>query len=85
MIRHETTCSRTGIVTEWWSPTPDEIREAIRSSLGHVADGWDLAEQQARPGRLERWYQLDGRDNPEHPLHGVFSGLCAKYGGPAPF
>jgi hypothetical protein len=29
--------------------------------------------------RLERLYKIDGRDNPEHPQHAVYTGLAAKY------
>jgi hypothetical protein len=39
----------------------------------------------ARPGRLERWYDLDGRHDPSHPLHGLFTGLAMQYGGQSPF
>ena len=83
MIRHDYQ-TPTGIAS-YWTPTYDEIREAIRSSLNHVAGGWDLAEQVARSGRLEKWYDLDGRHDPSHPHHGTFTGLAEQYGGPAPF
>ena len=31
--------------------------------------------------RLERLYNIDGRNNPEHPQHGIYTGLSAKYSG----
>ena len=34
-------------------------------------------EQQARQDQLEALYEADGRDNPEHPLHCLYSGLVA--------
>lgn len=37
-------------------------------------------EQQKIQDRLEAWYVADGRDNPEHPLHGVYTGLADIYG-----
>lgn len=37
-------------------------------------------EQQKVQERLESWYLKDGRDNPEHPLHSVYTGLAEKYG-----
>ncbi len=36
-------------------------------------------EQQKVQDRLERWYFEDGRDNPEHPLHSVYTGLAEKF------
>ncbi len=29
---------------------------------------------------LDHLYELDDRDNPEHPLRGTYSGLAMKYG-----
>ena len=29
--------------------------------------------------RLERLFFIDGRDKPEHPQHGLFTGLAEKY------
>ena len=31
--------------------------------------------------RLERLYFIDGRDKKEHPQHGIYTGLTAKYSG----
>lgn len=70
---------------DYWTPTAEEVREAVASSLNHVRGGWDLAEQTARPGRLEKWYELDGRHDPSHPWHGCFTGLALQYGGRSPF
>lgn len=33
-------------------------------------------EQQARQEQLERWYIADGRDNPEHPMFALYTGLA---------
>ncbi len=38
------------------------------------------AEQTARMVYLEKLYALDGRDDPNHPLRGTYTGLFAKYG-----
>ena len=37
--------------------------------------------QNAVQARLERLYVTDGRTSPEHPKHGVYTGLAAKYSG----
>jgi hypothetical protein len=29
--------------------------------------------------RMERLYKIDGRDNRDHPQHGIYTGLAAKY------
>lgn len=39
----------------------------------------DVKEQQARAEYLERLYKADMRDKPEHPFHGVFTGLYNLY------
>ena len=36
--------------------------------------------EDARVRYLECLYEMDGRSNPEHPLHGCFTGLVLKYG-----
>lgn len=80
MIRHQTVCSSTGIVTEWWSPTPEEIRADIASSLSHAGFRGEsnYATEAARARALEELYHQDGRDNPFHPDHSTFSGLMQK-------
>jgi len=35
----------------------------------------DPNEQLARQNRLEDRYEADGRDNPDHPMHGLYTGL----------
>lgn len=42
-----------------------------------------VREQQLRQERLEARYLLDGRDDPTHPLHGLFTGLAQQYAGTA--
>jgi hypothetical protein len=39
----------------------------------------DPVEQQKVQDRLEAWYLEDGRDNPEHPLYSVYTGLAEKF------
>lgn len=36
-------------------------------------------EQQAIQDRLDRWYEEDGRHEPDHPLHSLYTGLAEKY------
>ena len=36
----------------------------------------DHAEQAARQKRLDALYLADGRDNPEHKMHSLYTGLC---------
>lgn len=35
----------------------------------------DPIEQLARQERLEALYEADGRHDPEHPMHGLYTGL----------
>ena len=35
-------------------------------------------EQRQRTLRMDRLYVLDGRHRPDHPQHGLFTGLAAK-------
>lgn len=73
MIRH----TINGV--EFWTPTEEETREAIASSLSHMQNtGWDLKEQASRMANLNGLYHADLRDDPRHPLHGRYSGLVAK-------
>ena len=39
----------------------------------------DVAAQKARTLWLEELFFLDGRDMISHPMHGLFTGLAAKY------
>ena len=39
----------------------------------------DVKEQRERASYLERLYQADLRYMPEHPFHGLFTGLYALY------
>lgn len=41
----------------------------------------DPAEQTARQDLLERLYHEDGRQQPDHPMHGVYTGLVCKQEG----
>jgi hypothetical protein len=41
-----------------------------------------VSEQQARVGRLEELFLADGRGQPAHPPHGLFTGLVTE--GPKP-
>lgn len=36
-------------------------------------------EQQAVQERLDSWYVRDGREDPEHPQHSLYTGLAEKY------
>ena len=37
-----------------------------------------LEEDRQRVMNMERWYVLDGRHRPDHPQHGIYTGLSAK-------
>lgn len=39
----------------------------------------DPVEQQAVQDRLDRWYAEDGRHDPEHPMHCLYTGLAEKF------
>jgi len=40
----------------------------------------DLPAMAARNWYLEKLYVLDGRNKPDHPQNGLYTGLIAKYG-----
>lgn len=35
-------------------------------------------EQQARQNQLDAWYEADGRHDPTHPMHSLYTGLAAQ-------
>ena len=37
-----------------------------------------LEEDRQRVMNMERWYILDGRHRPDHPQHGIYTGLSEK-------
>ena len=37
-------------------------------------------EQEARQALLDSWYEQDGRHDPAHPDHCLYTGLAEKYG-----
>ena len=37
-----------------------------------------LEEDRQRVLNMERWYILDGRHRPDHPQHGIYTGLSEK-------
>jgi len=39
----------------------------------------DPVEQLARQQQLEAWYEADGRNDVNHPMHGIYTGLAEKY------
>ena len=41
-------------------------------------------EQQARQDQLEALYAADGRHDPAHPMHCLYTGLVLGISGPAP-
>jgi hypothetical protein len=69
---------------EFWSPTPEEVREAVTSSLSHAGlglhygMGTTLAEQNNRVETLNRLYEQDKRHLSYHPHHLLNTGLVQK-------
>lgn len=39
----------------------------------------DPIEQNQRQALLESWYQADGRQDREHAMHGLYTGLAKQY------
>ena len=37
-----------------------------------------IEEDKKRVIDMQRWYVLDGRHRPDHPLHGLYTGLVEK-------
>lgn len=58
-------------------PSEREISAAISlptpSTFSCAAEAVDV--QQARQDRLDELYAQDGRQSPDHPMHGLYSGL----------
>ena len=44
-----------------------------------LIDMVDPIEEQKRQDRLESWYEQDGRNEKDHPLHSLYTGLAEKY------
>jgi|TARA_B100000073_G_scaffold35435_2_gene26710 actin-related protein len=42
-------------------------------------EGWDLEEQQKRVIFMDHCYKVYGRDNKDHPMHGVYTGLWEEF------
>lgn len=38
-----------------------------------------VSEQLERQKRLNKWYELDGRHDKDHPMHSLYTGLAEKY------
>ena len=49
----------------------------IKTSMIAYQKEW-LEEDRQRVLDMERWYVLDGRHRPDHPQHGIYTGLSAK-------
>ena len=41
-----------------------------------VSSDCNPTEQQARQDHLDALYLADGRDNPDHPMHALYTGLA---------
>ncbi len=55
------------------TPTPQQESTMTRNC--------NPVEQTLRQQVLDDWYRRDGRDEPSHPLHSVYTGLAEKYSG----
>ena len=44
-----------------------------------LVDMVDPIEEQKRQDRLDSWYEQDGRNEKDHPLHSLYTGLAEKY------
>ena len=55
-------------------------------SKRYLPEDWDVQEQTQRAFFMNHMYKCSGRDNPEHPMHGLYTGLwqdfCLKEAGP---
>ena len=51
-----------------------------------VLDSWSVPQEQQKADFMEHMYQCSGRQDPTHPLHGLYTGLwqdfCIKEAGP---
>jgi len=52
-----------------------------------ILDNWSIKEEQQKACFLEHMYSCAGRQNKNHPMHGLYTGLwqdfCIKEAGPA--
>jgi hypothetical protein len=75
-----------------WFNTEEEaemVRPFLEKALDYKAYPTIAEESQGREGVkamaervriMDERYKKSGRDNPEHPMHGVYTGLAAEYG-----
>ena len=55
----------------------DKQLNHLKMTSSHAPD-WKqrLTEDEARVKRMDIWYKEDGRNNPSHPKHGLYTGLA---------
>jgi hypothetical protein len=51
------------------------MMDVSRHTMTTTTNDCDPNEQLARQNRLEDLYEADGRGNPDHPMHGLYTGL----------
>ena len=55
-------------------------------SYQDILNNWSVTKEQQKADFMEHMYHCSGRQNPNHPLHGLYTGLwqdfCIKEAGP---
>ncbi len=46
---------------------------------GQTIHGWDREEEDKRAYFMQHLYRCSGRSNPEHPYHGLYTGLWHEF------
>lgn len=57
----------------------DVLKRLTGSTNSIHAEMTNHIEENERQARLEKWYEMDGRDDVNHPLHCLYTGLAEKY------
>lgn len=72
-----------GLMRLYWSGDftleTNVIRIVYAAMHPHMHPDCCPIEQQAIQDRLDSWYEADGRHDPGHPMHALYTGLAEKY------
>lgn len=67
-------------------PSTKQPFDFSSSWLEHELRTWKYLEEQKKADFMEHMYECSGRSDPEHPMHGLYTGLwinfCLKEAGP---
>ena len=72
-----------GLMRLYWSPDLTlelNIARIVYAALHpHMHPDCCPIEQDAIQAQLEAWYEADGRHDPNHPMHALYTGLAEQF------